>query len=208
MQGPDLQALPVALGRLLAQTDAVRETTLNAAFKLGGFLAERSVSGIGAKYAGLIVVVKENVGSQGNGAVQTPQAILEIPLQERLVGGADLRRGADVVDALRPGQHGNRQDEDGRHGQPPEKLAPDNAGAYGDRGNAYRELGRYRRAIQDYEVAIRLAPRNALTYANLAIVYTLLGDDAEARQARQRAVELGADRAALESAIEAAKQGR
>ena len=62
--------------------------------------------------------------------------------------------------------------------------------------------------IQDYDEAIRLNPEFALAYANRALYHTLLGNDAEAQQDAERSIELGVDRALLESAIEEAKKQR
>ncbi len=80
--------------------------------------------------------------------------------------------------------------------------------AYNERGIAYVGLGEYQRAIPDYDEAIRLDPRYALAHANRAKNYTLLGMDPEAAQDVERAVELGRDRDALESAIEELKKDR
>ena len=63
-------------------------------------------------------------------------------------------------------------------------------------------MGQVERAIRDYGEAIRLYPQYALAYVNRALAYTLLGQDKEAQQDMNRAVELGSDRGPLEDAIE------
>ena len=54
-------------------------------------------------------------------------------------------------------------------------LEPDYAKAYGNRGNAYFNLGQYSRAIQDYDEGIRLKPDAAETYYNRGLAYCKLG---------------------------------
>ena len=51
------------------------------------------------------------------------------------------------------------------------ELDPNDAHAYGNRGNFYRDLGQHQRAIEDYDKAIELDP-----------------NDAEIRTQRQRAL--------------------
>ena len=63
-------------------------------------------------------------------------------------------------------------------------------------------MGRFERAIQDYDQAIRLEPQVALAFANRAISYTLLAKDEKAKQDIDRAVRLGVDRRALQRFIE------
>ncbi len=48
--------------------------------------------------------------------------------------------------------------------------------AYNNRGNAYANLGEYRRAIQDYDQALRLDPGYAVAYYNRGLAYSDLGE--------------------------------
>ena len=41
------------------------------------------------------------------------------------------------------------------------ELDPNDAEAYNNRGNSYRDLGQYQRAIEDYDKAIELDPNDA-----------------------------------------------
>ena len=63
-------------------------------------------------------------------------------------------------------------------------------------------------AIAEFSEAIRLEPQHALAYANRAIAYTSLGDDAAAQEDLERAVDLGFDRGPLEAAIQRVKEQR
>jgi tetratricopeptide (TPR) repeat protein len=60
--------------------------------------------------------------------------------------------------------------------EPPEKLAI----AFDNRGVAYKHKGQYDLALQDYEQAIRLNPKNANAYNNRGIVYRIKGEYARA----------------------------
>ena len=60
----------------------------------------------------------------------------------------------------------------------------------------------------DFEETIGLNPQLAEACANRAVAYTLLCDDAKARQDADKAVALGFDRALLENAMEEAKEQR
>jgi tetratricopeptide (TPR) repeat protein len=82
------------------------------------------------------------------------------------------------------------------------RLDPKSAWVYNHRGNAYRRLGQYYRAVSDYNQAIRLAPQLAESYAGRAFAYTLLSKDKEARRDVARAVELGFESTLLEREIE------
>ena len=77
-----------------------------------------------------------------------------------------------------------------------------------NRGIAYRRLGQFQRAIQDYDEAIRLDPQDALAYANRSVAKTILSLDIEAQRDVERAVALGVDRTFLEDLIELHKQDR
>ncbi len=52
----------------------------------------------------------------------------------------------------------------------------DLAWAYNNRGNAYRDLGEFRRAIEDYDQALQLDPGVAAAYSNRGIAYAELGE--------------------------------
>jgi len=88
------------------------------------------------------------------------------------------------------------------------RLDPRVARGYGNRGNAYLSLDQYQRAIKEYDEAIRLDPQLAGAYANRGVAYTLIGNDVEARQDIERAVELGFDHSKLETTIKGAKKSR
>ena len=80
--------------------------------------------------------------------------------------------------------------------------------AYNNRGIAYGNLGRYHRAILDYNDAIRLNPKDPVIYTNRALAYTLIGEDTRAQEDVGRAVELGFERSVLEREIQALKVQR
>jgi len=54
------------------------------------------------------------------------------------------------------------------------------ADAYNTRGNRYLELRQLRRAIEDFDEAVRLDPKYAVAYGNRAIAYKLQGNKAKA----------------------------
>jgi len=60
------------------------------------------------------------------------------------------------------------------------KQYPRYAVVYHNRGTAYFKLKQYRRAIHDYDAALRLNPRSAMAYYNRGISYEELGRRAEA----------------------------
>lgn len=80
--------------------------------------------------------------------------------------------------------------------------------AYVNRGFTYLRLGQFRGAIEDYNEAIRLDPEFSLSYFNRALAYTWIGSDVQAQQDVERAVELGSNRALLETQIEFVKERR
>ena len=51
------------------------------------------------------------------------------------------------------------------------KLQPNYAPAFNSRGNAYADLGKYQRAIKDYNEAIRLKPDYVIAYINRGDAY-------------------------------------
>jgi tetratricopeptide (TPR) repeat protein len=85
---------------------------------------------------------------------------------------------------------------------------PGGAWVYNHRGNAYRCSGQYQRAIQDYNEAIRRAPKFAEPYAGRALAYILLSRDNEAQQDVAQEVELGFESTLLEGEVEALKKRR
>ena len=60
--------------------------------------------------------------------------------------------------------------------------------AYQSRGVAYAASGQNRRAVQDYDEAIRLDPELARAYRSRAKSYNVLGEDEQARHDVDRAV--------------------
>ena len=60
-------------------------------------------------------------------------------------------------------------------------------------GVELQQQGRPKDAIAEYDQAIQINPRFALAYINRAVVFTILGKDAEAEQDIGRAVQLGID---------------
>ena len=85
---------------------------------------------------------------------------------------------------------------------------PGGAWVYNRRGNAYRRSGQHQRAVQDYNEAIRRAPKFAEPYAGRAFVYILLSRDKEAQLDIARVVELGSEATLLEREIEELKKQR
>ena len=71
-------------------------------------------------------------------------------------------------------------------GTVPIRLDPQFAGGYGNRGVAYERLGKYRRAIEDYDEAIRLDPKDAHTYSNRGVAYASLGEYQRAIEEEKR----------------------
>ncbi len=61
------------------------------------------------------------------------------------------------------------------------------------RGNAYYRLKNYRRALVDYDEAIRLDPRDSASYFNRGLVYEELGDTRRALQNYGEAIRLKPD---------------
>jgi len=67
------------------------------------------------------------------------------------------------------------------------------AKAYSNRGAAYHHLGEYRRAIEDYDQALRIDPAFAIVYSNRGIAYRLLGEYRRAIQDFDQALRIAAD---------------
>ncbi len=62
--------------------------------------------------------------------------------------------------------------------------------AFSNRGHAYAHLGRYQRAIQDYDEAIRLKPNNARAFYNRGKAKFKIGDKVGGNADIARAVKL------------------
>ena len=73
------------------------------------------------------------------------------------------------------------------------KLQPDYADAYGNRGNAYGNLGQQQRAIEDYDEVIRLQPDYAYAYNNRGFAYNSLGQYKRAIEDFNEAIRLQLD---------------
>ena len=69
-------------------------------------------------------------------------------------------------------------------------LRLNRAYAYNNRGFAYYNLGEHRRAIQDYDEALRLDPGYALAYSNRGVAYYLSGYTAQAIEDLDQALRL------------------
>jgi Flp pilus assembly protein TadD len=69
-------------------------------------------------------------------------------------------------------------------------------------------MGQYEQAIEDLGQAVLLNPQESLAYANRARAHTLLGQDTEAQQDLEKAVELGFDRESVEVEINRLKSQR
>jgi tetratricopeptide (TPR) repeat protein len=75
------------------------------------------------------------------------------------------------------------------------KLQPNYASALNSRGNAYADLGQYKRAIEDYDEAIRFKPDYANAFINRGDVYYVLCQYQLAIQDCDEAIRLKPDNA-------------
>jgi len=73
------------------------------------------------------------------------------------------------------------------------RLKPDYAGAYGNRGVAYANLGKHQRAIDDYNKAIRLKPDNTISYVGRGNAYYKLSQQQHAIEDYSEAIRLKPD---------------
>ena len=73
------------------------------------------------------------------------------------------------------------------------KLQPDFAEAFGNRGNAYADLGQFQRAIEDYNKVIHLKQDLAMAYNNRGNVYLKLGEYQRAIEDFNKAIHLKPD---------------
>ena len=76
------------------------------------------------------------------------------------------------------------------------------------RARAHTALGKRQEAIDDLNEAIDINPSNARAYAERAVAFANLGQDSLASKDADRAVELGADRIAIDRVIEQINQKR
>ena len=76
------------------------------------------------------------------------------------------------------------------------------------RARVYADLARYDDALGDLDRVIEISPSNVPAHAGKAVAYAHLGQDTQARKAARRAAEMGADREALDQAIEEIKRRR
>ncbi|MCW7080625.1 MAG: tetratricopeptide repeat protein [Candidatus Methanospirare jalkutatii] len=75
------------------------------------------------------------------------------------------------------------------------------AEAYNNRGVAYAKLGEHKRAIEDYDKAIKLNPEDAEAYYGRGLVYVILGEHVRAREDMLRAGNLFTNKRKIEDAI-------
>jgi eukaryotic-like serine/threonine-protein kinase len=69
------------------------------------------------------------------------------------------------------------------------ELDPENVGGWNNVGYAYARLGKYQDSIQAFQKSISLSP-SWLSYSNLSDLYLLTGQNAEAVQSAEKAVEM------------------
>ena len=69
-------------------------------------------------------------------------------------------------------------------------------------------MGQPRRALEDFDEAVRLNPDYLDAYVNRALAYTILDRDEDAREDIARAVQMGAPSYVLDRAVVQAKRRR
>ena len=74
-----------------------------------------------------------------------------------------------------------------------DRLGPQNANAYINRANAWRNKGDYDKAVADHSEAIRLDPQHAPTYESAAIPYFTKGEFSSAASDIARSQQLKSD---------------
>ena len=141
-------------------------------------------------------------------AVNDPEAgLLEIERSLAITGDTPNSADAMLLKVSAYNKLGNAYAEARQYQQAVEsydeaiRLDPEYPLAYNNRGGVYAQLGQYESAIADYGEAIRINPRYANAYFNRAQAYAQSDLFIEARQDMERAVDLGADGAFLEEAI-------
>jgi tetratricopeptide (TPR) repeat protein len=63
--------------------------------------------------------------------------------------------------------------------------------AYNNRGSIYAIVGKYRDAIQDFDMAIKLNPKAVDVYVNIGMLYLKLGNEIQAVRDFQIAARMG-----------------
>ncbi len=76
------------------------------------------------------------------------------------------------------------------------------------RARAYVDLGRYEEAIGDLDRALEISPSSAPAHAGKAVAHAYQGDDVQAREEADKAVDLEADRDVMDRAIGQISQRR
>ena len=69
------------------------------------------------------------------------------------------------------------------------------------RGLALNELDQHMQAVENYDQAINLSPDFTHAFIGRALAHAALGNDAEAQQDTDRAVELGVNREQMEAGL-------
>jgi tetratricopeptide (TPR) repeat protein len=77
------------------------------------------------------------------------------------------------------------------------RLKPDMVNYYGDRANAYFQIGQYYRALEDYSKAIQLRPLEGQYYSNRGNAYVKLGQYKPAMDDFNKAIRISPDLAEL-----------
>ena len=158
----------------------------------------------------VLLIVLGACGSS-NGAEQYYKDGLELHVQEQFIGAVakyDLAIQDDDEFAPAYISKGIALFTLGRHEDAAKvltsalRIAPESAPALFYRGRAWGALELFDLAVQDMTEVIRLNPRHSGAYANRTILYSLLGQEDEARIDFDAAVQLGTDAEDLESAIE------
>ena len=72
-------------------------------------------------------------------------------------------------------------------------MDPGAAQAFNNRGGSYFNLGKVRRAIKDFDQAIRLAPDYASAYANRGVAFSELGQTSKSESDNAKACSLNSE---------------
>ena len=136
---------------------------------------------------------------------QSVRIVTAILLTSLLAACGDLGDAQAYLDAGSDLQEQGKLDESLLHYDKAIGLDAELTLAYFKRGALYETRREFEKALEDYNETIRLDPQLAEAYFYRARTKTLQGQDIEAKQDVDRAVELGLDRAALEADIERIK---